>query len=61
MADDYELANLEVQVSDLEYEVGEQHTLLVEARELLIEALKINEDHPHWQASVMAFLRRLPR
>lgn len=61
MADDWEMANLEQAVSDLEYQVGEQHILLVEARELLIEALKINEDHPEWQYRVGAFLKRLPR
>ena len=60
-ADDWELANLEQQVNDLEYEVGEQHTLLTEARELLIEALKLDTDHPEWQYRVGAFLRRLPR
>lgn len=61
MADDYELENLEQQVSDLEYEVGEQHLLLVEARGLLAEASHYVEDHPAFDQRLEAFLRRLPR
>lgn len=61
MADEWELANLEQQVNDLEYEKEEYRLQLIQARELLIEALNLDTDHPEWQYRVGAFLKRLPR
>lgn len=61
MGDEWDLANLEQQVSDLEYEKDEYHNLLIEARELLIEALKRDDDNPAWQYLVDRWLHRIPR
>lgn len=59
--DEWELENLRSEVSDLESERDELHTLVLEARELLIEALQRDEDHPAWQFSVDRWLHRTPR
>ena len=59
--DEWDYVNLEVSVSDLEYEKGEYRTLILEARELLIEALKMDTDHPHWQYTVGRWLDRAPK
>lgn len=61
MADEWELANLEKQVSDLEYEKEEYRLQLIQARELLIEASHYVEDRPAFDRRLEEFLRRLPR
>lgn len=58
---EWEVENLEAMVSDLESEKSELHTLILEARELLAEALKRDEDNPQWQYSVDRWLHRIPR
>lgn len=61
MADDWEMANLEQAVSDLEYERDEYRDLLVEARNLIAEMSHHIEDHPALDRRVEEFLRRMPR
>ena len=61
LSDEWEMAKLEAEVSDLEAQLSEYNTLIMEARSIIITALHLDKDHPAWQSSAMAWLRRAPK
>lgn len=61
MADEWELANLEQQVTDLEGEKEQYRQTLRECRNMIAELSNYIEDYPALDRRVEELLNRLPR
>lgn len=56
--DEWELENLRSEVSDLESERDELHTLILEARDIIARASNLIDDQPSWDRMAEPWLQR---
>lgn len=61
MSDEFEIANFEHHVADLESELSDMHLLVIEARNIISRVSHLVDGDASWHRDAEAWLNRAPR